>query len=419
MEDVQEYSAGSSEQSGRSIFTQLSVLITNSVIGAGLSYMLTLTLAKYLGPTEFGLYSHIMIVGSITSVLVNFSTDNTAAVLFAQGHNPGVVLNSVYSVRMAILLLVLLFLGVGYYSQPIAALGILAITIAPLNFGFLYEVLRRNVSYSYIYLSERLVYVALVFYLIYLGVANVATVFSALLLITLASCAFQLYSNWNLAGNFCLIELRRLGQILKNNSFLVLIALSTFVYGGVSRLVLEQKFGVQELGIYSAGWQITMAVTIFQAQVYRIWRVKLSTALMARDLKALSYQIKHYLIFSTVPVSLFALAVAWFTPELVGHVFGDRYSLLLRLLPIFCVAFPIITLDGLASIMWVGLGNRAEYLLISIICSVLLIVVLSCLPGRVGLASFAMLVILAHATSVLILLVRFYTKYLAPMRYSR
>lgn len=402
----------------RPSLAQLLFLTKNGVIGAAASYFLTLTLAKHLGPTEFGRYSYILIIGSIASVLVSFSTDSTAPVLFAHKRDKNAVISAVYSVRLAFFLLILIALPFAYYFDPALALGVLAIAAFSLNLGFFYEFSGLAVLYSYIYLVERIIYVLLVLCLVFLGNANVPRIFGFLLLVTAASCAWQWYSNVIYLKKFKLVDLREFGQILESNIFLVLIGLAAFAYGGYSRLIFQNKFGLAELGIYSAGWQLTTAITLFQAQVDRLWRLKLSSALLQGDLTCFADHVKSYLLLTTLPVVAFGLLVYLFTPQLIGLLFGEKYMLLLKLMPVFCLYFPIINLHGLSVMLWIGLGNRTEYLLVSFFVCIAFIALLLALPPRLGLPKFALVVVCTHGLSVVYLLLRFYAKHIRPLRLS-
>lgn len=395
---------------------QLFFLTKNGIIGSAASYFLTLTLARHLGPTEFGRYSYVMIIGSIASVLVSFSTDNTAPVLFAHTKDDGAVIGAVYSVRLFLFGFVALCLPWAYCVDPALAFGVVAIAAFSLNLGFFYECTGSAVRYSYIYLVERIAYVSVVLLFILFGAASVTRIFEVLLLVTGASCVWQLYSNRATLKNVALLDGHALGRVLQNNMFLVLIALATFVYGGFSRLIFESRFGLKELGIYSAGWQLTTAITLFQAQVDRLWRLKLSSALLNRNLQSFTEHVKSYLILTTLPVIGLSLLVYLIAPQLIGLLFGEKYVLLRRLMPIFCLYFPIINLHGLSVILWIGLGNRTEYLLTSLIASAAFIALLLALPVELGLPSFAMAVVCSHGLSVLYLLLRFYAKHIRPLK---
>lgn len=409
----------STAKAGKANFShvkQLTLLTKNSLFGAGASYLLTLSIASYLGPTDFGLYSYAMILGSVAGLIVSFATENTAPVLLAQVEDEYAVFNSVLSVRLVFLALISLSFPWLLYSQPIVGLGVIAITTSSLNLGFLYEITQRNLQFSYIYLVERLSYVSMVFVLIFLDAASVGYIFILMFLFRIGSYFWQIKLNLPFFQKFRLVTFDQLKLIISENFYLVCISLTTFAYGGFSRLILERNYGLAELGVYSAGWQITLAVTIFQAQVDRIWRVRLSSSLHDRNPNSVFSHITDYLVFSTLPVVALALAVYLLSPQIVNLLFGEEYQPLVGLMPVFCLYFPVINLDGLARMLWVGGGSRLEYLIITASVSAFLICALLLFSSQFTLGGFALLVIVAHASSVVLLLVRFSSKYVRPMR---
>jgi O-antigen/teichoic acid export membrane protein len=413
MENLKSNDNSGHNDEGFMFFKQLTLLTKNGLITSAVSYLLTITLANYLGPEGFGLYSYTLILGSIASVLVAFSTDSTSPVMHAAGKTQATIFNSVYSTRISLLLIVLAGLPWLLYMNSAVALGVLAIALASMNLGFLYELSKNNVRYSYVYMIERIIYVSTIFLLIFFSKTNLVLIMSFLLFFTAASCIWQLYDNKESVYRFS-FNFDQAANTLKDNFYLVLISLSTFVYGGFSRLILENKFGMADLGVYSAGWQIIMAVTLFQAQADKVWRVKLTTALLQRNKNRSYTYLKNYFLLTTLPVLALAIFVYTYTSELVNLIFGDEYFLLHDLIPIFCIYFLVINLNSLVTICWISVGNRAKYLFISMLSGILLIAALLFLPKDIGLPAFAFLVVIIHGASSIFLLFKFYFSYMQP-----
>ena len=177
-------------------------------------------------------------------------------------------------------------------------------------------------------------------------------------------------------------------------------------------MILENKLGMEQLGIYSAGWQIILIITIFQGQVVRVWRSDLSNALINKKRGDIKHLISSYLLFSTLPVFMFAIFISFFSYEIVNIMFTDEYILLATILPIFSSYFLFINLDSLVKILWVSIGNRMKYLKISLFFSIMLLFILQSIPSNANLELFALSVVFIHGCSVIILLLVFYFKYL-------
>ena len=405
----------------RKIISELFSLTGLNILAAGLSYLITISIANYLGPNDFGIYSYILLWGGIASLVIIFATESTIPVQYAITNDKQSVFNSTQTTKLIFLLVwvasIFLFsrftdLGQIISKNPEVIIGLIALTLANFRVWEFYEISKKNIRYAKIYFIERMFYLSLVGFLLYTHSLDILTIFSCLLVATLCSLLFQIKDNFNLIKNFGIENIQNVYMVVKENLPLVLIQLSTFAYGGFSRVILENKLGMEQLGIYSAGWQIILIITIFQGQVVRVWRSDLSNALINKKRGDIKHLISSYLLFSTLPVFMFAIFISFFSYEIVNIMFTDEYILLATILPIFSSYFLFINLDSLVKILWVSIGNRMKYLKISLFFSIMLLFILQSIPSNANLELFALSVVFIHGCSVIILLLVFYFKYL-------
>ena len=405
----------------RKIISELSSLTGLNLLASGLSYILTIAIANYLGPNDFGIYSYIFLWGGFASLLIVFATESTIPVQSAKTNDEQSVFNATQTIKLFFFLVWVasMFLwcrftelGLIISKNPEVLIGLIALTLANFRVWEFYEISKKNVRYAKIYFVERIVYLFLVGFFLYTSSLDILTIFSCLLIATVCSLLFQIKDNFNLIKNFGIENFQSVYMLFKENLPLVLIQLSTFVYGGFSRVILESKLGMEQLGIYSAGWQIILVITIFQGQVVRVWRSDLSSALINKKRGDIKHLISSYLLFSTLPVFMLAIFISFFSYEIVSIMFSDEYILLATILPIFSLYFVFINLDSLAKILWISIGNRMKYLTISLFFSIMLLVILQSIPNNANLELFALSVISMHGCSVILLLLVFYFKYL-------
>ena len=405
----------------RKIISELASLTGLNLFASGLSYILTIFIANTLGPNDFGIYSYIMLWGGFASLLIVFATESTIPVQYAKTNDKQSVFNGTQTIKFFFLLVWVasMFLwyrftelGLVISKNPEVLIGLIALTLANFRVWEFYEISKKNVRYAKIYFVERMLYLFLVGFFLYTSSLDILTIFSFLLIATFCSLLFQIKDNSNFIKNFEIENFQNVFSLFKENLPLVLIQLSTFAYGGFSRVILESKLGMEQLGIYSAGWQIILVVTIFQGQVVRVWRSDLSNALINKKRDNIKHLISSYLLFSTLPVFIFAIFISIFSYEIVSIMFSDEYILLATVLPIFSLYFVFINLDSLAKILWISIGNRMKYLTISLFFSIMLLVFLQAIPNNANLELFALSVISVHGCSVIILLLVFYFKYL-------
>lgn len=405
----------------RKIISELASLSGLNFFAAGISYVFTIVIANTLGPNDFGIYSYIMLWGGFVSLLIIFSTESTIPVQHAKTNDKQGVFNLTQTIKLFFLLIWIASIPLWYRftelgsvisKNPEVLIGLIALTLANFRIWEFYEISKKNVRYAKIYFVERMFYLFLIGFFLYTNSLDILTIFLCLLIATVCSLSFQAKDNFNLIKNFEIKKFHNISRLFKDNLPLVLMQLSTFVYGGFSRIILESKLGMEQLGIYSAGWQIILVITIFQGQVVRVWRSDISNAIINKKRGDLKDLISSYLLFSTLPVFILAIFISVFSYEIVSTLFTDEYILLATLLPVFSLFFVFINLDSLAKILWISIGNRRAYLMISLFFSIMLLVILRAIPNNANLELFALSIFSMFACSVITFLLVFYFKYL-------
>lgn len=385
------------------IFT-LFMLTKNNAIAAALSYTLTISLANILGPSDFGIYSFVLVIGSILSIFISFGTDLTAPMMFAKIANRQKALSIIFGIRLSIILITALGLAIYSFTSLALSYYILCLLAAAFNLSYLYESMSNNIKYSYIYLAERLSYISLVFIAIYFGELSLSLVFSLILISSLVSILFQ-YSDMR-------VELRCITQynfgeyfnILKINYPLVMVAFALFCYGGFSKIIIENKFGTATLGIYSAGWQLISIGTLFQMQVTRVWRLKISTAVVNGDNFVLRGLVKSYIVFTTTPLLALVLVMLITSKQIVSFLFSPSYHTLAEVLPILGVYLIVINFAGLAEMLWIPVARNKSYMAINVFFGATLLLILHFLPSDFGLVGFAFSTVTIHFAATIVLL---------------
>jgi O-antigen/teichoic acid export membrane protein len=378
------------------IIVHLLILLKNNIIIAISSYFLFISLANHLGPEQYGYYSHILIISSLISILINFGTEQTAAIEFSKSNNINKVFNDIYRVRIIITIPIIFILLIFYNNSWLIFSCILCLIFQNYNLSFLYEIRASNSKYSYIFLTERLVFVLIALTLLYLNFLDLQILFALLCAVTMISIFYQFndnsrYINFKLFLPFDIIKLN-----FEKNFPLVIIALSSYAYGGFSRIILESQIGSEQMGIFSAGWQLIVIGTIFQAQVSRIWRTRISEIFKSLDRKYFFNEIKTYFLLTTLPMVILSSIFTIFSEQIIKIIFTDSYWDLIDILPIIGVYLVVINLAGLIDMLWVATGKISNYMWISFLFGVLLIIYLLFVPLNLNIANFAIIIVSFH-----------------------
>lgn len=381
----------------------LIVLSKNNAIIAALSYFLTITVANYLGPEQFGVYSHALITASIASIFINFGTEQTAAVLYSHSRDSHEVFNNIFFTRIVLAIPICAILMIFYLDDLTLLVFIYCLVLSSFNLAFLYEIRRRYEKYSYIYLLERIAYIGLTFLLIYLAWLKLYYLFALILFSNAASLLYQLIDNKSIV---LLDQERPFSNVLNTlneNYPLVVIAISSYAYGGFSRLILERHLGSGMFGVYSAGWQLVAVGTIFQGQVSRLWRSPIADAVGALDSKELYNVFQSYVLITTIPMVFACFLFVFFPDMIIALLFTDHYADLASVVPILGIYLVVINIAGLVDMLWVALRRTAIYMWTNLIFSVMLLGFLWLYSPRMGMFEFAATTVTFHFLTTVVL----------------
>jgi O-antigen/teichoic acid export membrane protein len=378
------------------ILIPLLFLTKNNIVIAVLSYALTISLANSLGPSQFGIYSEALLIASVLSIVINFGSDQTAVVSYSNSRSKREVFSSIFTTRVIMAVTCLLLLALSAKIDFSVFYFVACLSLSCFNLAFLYEIRRKNEKYSYIFLVERTIYIGSAFFTIYTSRLELHYLFSTYAVATIASILYQHIDSRRhiyIGSNQILKTFRR---TFLENIPLVVVALSTFVYGGFSRLILADKLGTERLGVYSAGWQLITIGTMYQAQVSRIWRIGITEAIYSQNTSDLKRQVATYLIFGTLPMAVLCSLFILGSRQIVELLFSSAYTGLISVLPLFGLYLVVISLAGLVDILWIALRNNRVYMFINLSSGFSLLVFLMGFSDGIGMVGFAAISVLFH-----------------------
>lgn len=395
--------------------TKLLLLVKNNFLVALLSYSLTISLANHWGAAIYGQYNTVMLIGNFAVLLIMYGTNQTAPVMKAEGRPDHEIYNSIISFRFVVFILVQaisLFALVLFSDSELdlaRTVGVFALTVSSLSVSFTYEIAGKMVRYSYIYLLERLIYIISGYALVFTGQAGLVPIFMVLAGVSCASILFQHVDGTRQILSKKLNISKAMGIFCENWPF-VLAQLASYLYNGGCRLIIGQRLGYEALGVYSAGWQVIVAATLFQSQVDRVWRLRISEAVAQRNVKSLATVLKSYLVMSSLPILLGAVFVNFFASQITDILFTASYSEVASLLAVFSWYFVVLNLDGLCRVLWLGAKKQKMYLSVVLFWSLTAFLVFFTAPIAWGLLFFAKALVILHGMSVVTLLLMFYSR---------
>ena len=321
-------------KSKSSLARNFSTLLLCTIIGSSLGLFSMVLLAKYMGPSEFGLFS------------VSLSLINIAIVPASVGLNAGVVYKSTgagdtedvltaAAVCGALYLAVLAlgcYLGKSYLPPGVGRAiestrpYVVTLSLFTLASGMADAYLRatqkiRQLSFIRLTTGAINLFVAVGCVALHFVSAN------APLLAKSAEClVFFLLATtmYHRRGD---LSLRVMADLAKYAAPASLGVVGMAVFCSADKLVIGEFLDSQEVGLYSMMFFVTY--TLVSRFVDVVLAVFFSSAISYRDKSALA----AILLRSTVPFVIVSLPMVFVITIVVGHLLGDRYSvpLLMRM----------------------------------------------------------------------------------------
>ncbi len=393
--------------------TAKTLFILTAVNGfvAVLSYALTILLANFFGPSKFGIYSQIMILAGLLSIMTKFGTEQTAAARFVKTRSASQVMSNVIAIKLFFSISCFLVLTLVYAPNYVFIVCIFLVVIKEFDLSFFYEIEKKNERYSYINLFSKFAYVTGAFALVLTGYSELLGYFILLGVLLSFSLFFQLFDHGHYKA-FRLSEFSRgLYGYIVECAPLTVVALSSFAFGGFSRLILENKLGTEILGIYSLGWQFITIGTIFIGVVYRIWRLRFAEAINSRNKSELFNHLRSYVFLVVSPILILSMTIATYSDFIVRLLFSVEYVALSELLPLFSAYIFLISIAGLLEMLWVATGKTNIYMIISLLFSSFLLIVLSGYSEGFQMRDFLVAILSTHGGLIMILGIVWYYKF--------
>ncbi|NAR73002.1 lipopolysaccharide biosynthesis protein [Acinetobacter haemolyticus] len=391
----------------------LGKLVVLNGITSLFAYFLTISIANILGPEDFGYYSFILIIGMFLSQFIIFSTDSTARFI---ANRDGVELAKykILNLRVfgLIVALILIIIFGGRYTF-LWAFGVMVVALSGLNLSFIYEWNKENTYYSLIYLVEKLFYIVSAFLVIYfLETIEIKYIFILLLSSTLFSLIFQYKkNNICLIGKFTRQDVKDIFFLYKSNLYIYMSTLLTFVYGGVGRIIIGNNYSMAELGKFSTAWQLIFIVTMFQAQVVKIWRIRIVDSISNKRFSLLKNITKEYFFITTLPIILLSLIVFLSSDYYFSLFFSDDYKGSVSYLRVISVYFIVINIEYYCGMLWSSVVNRVYNFVIYFFYSAVTLCLMVIFSNNLDIIYFISLIPVMHGLCVVTSIICFYIVY--------
>lgn len=347
-------------------------LFNTSAIASLASLMATFVIANNLGPEEFGYYISIILVGYFTSVLHNFALEKTIFRELSVSNSKSLVISKLLSARIFLFSVIALFLILIYtiLGDIPASTFVIIILLTNFNFSSGYEIIGKNSTYAFIFLSEKLFYLFCILLFANITELQVDVVFAILFFVTTLSLSLQLY----IFKKYCVITLNftftQILHSLKEHFFLVIFTLLNLAYGNLSRQIIGFQYGHAELGQFSSVWQLSVFGTLAAQAASRIFRRQVTDAFLNKSRSDLVTVFIKFALLVQIPTTVGSIFLMFFGWQIMTFFLSEAYEGARIYIPV--VSFYILGIPTLVltEIFWVNLKNDRLYLALNLISSI-------------------------------------------------
>jgi len=352
------------------LLKDLGISSINNLVITAVGFFISIKIANELGTEIYGMYSYYLTIAALIGIVINFGTDKLAAIYFEKINDIQLVFNAILTVRfyLFIISIIISFLVFDF----IIFLSILCINISSFNLSFVFELDRNNRKFSYLYLIERLLYYVLIVLILFFLELNIELILLSIALASFIGIIIQITLNINLLKKFELINIFIYKLNFLDNILITIIFFSEFAYGGISKIFLEDKLDFESLGIFSAGMQIIMLISIFQSQVEKVFRPLIYNSINKGKVSFYS-SVRKYLSLTTIPVILFSILFYALGAVLIDLLFNSEYKDISKILLELSIYAILINIKSLVGIIYVGFDKVIRFTIVSLVFSVLLI----------------------------------------------
>lgn len=383
----------------RATFAELRALTLTNFAIAGFTYVVSIILARAIGPEEFGVYSFALVAGTLLSQLILFGTSEIAVKFVA--HHGVSALDSIATVKLLnfIVVATLSFIFLWFYPQPHVIFSLIVATSA-LSFSTHYESCRQNTKYAFIFLFERsAISIAILVVALFFDSNQLLIIFIFILVAQLLSIVKQIIDH-KPSLNFKNFNI--LIKIYNDGLFLLIFNLSKFGFGGATRIIIFNELGDARLGVFSAAWQFVPMSTIYFSQVTKTWRLKITEAIQNGDKLATIQHIKELTLTIFIPSFAMSIVFIFWGHNIMYILFTPDFYDAANIMPYIGVYFIIIGMDSALLMVSIALNLLKATCLIYGISSI--ITILMCLNlSEPSMEMYAIILIAGHLLAMVTL----------------
>jgi O-antigen/teichoic acid export membrane protein len=384
-------------------FKNLSRASAVSALATSSSYLLTIFLARNGGPVKYGEYALCMAWAAIIITVINFASDSAFAHLVANrnGDVQG-AFNTIITVRILIVIVVLICFmvlkSIALISMPWMAL---LLVVPAFNLGFIYEYYQNNLLFVFNIFAEKTA--LLILSVILLKIYEFQNVVYVLyFVVSIIFLIFQIFTYKLIVKKMHFVAVSDAISYFISYWPVLFIGLSQLGYGYYSRLVVENKLGVEVFSNVSLAFQVIALSSVYQGQVDRVFRRQFIDAGLNNNHSLYKDLFKKYIIFATLPLFIGSIVLYVISPKLILLIFGVEYKYAGEILRVISPLLVSANLMRLIDVVMLSRGLVKYNLSINISIMIIMLIVMIMVPFSASISAIMSVVVISQYIQIIV-----------------
>ncbi len=342
-------------------------IIGERIFQAFISFILTILISRYLGPSNYGILNYGATFVSLFLVIMKLGLDNIIVNELVKNRGiEGELLGTSLFMRIisgiiSIIVMLILVIILNINSKLILISSLLqSFTIIFQTFNILDYWFQSHLQSKYVSIAKSISYFIVAMYKVFLLITGksvlwfaLSNVLDSLIIAILLVLFYKKVSTQKLKVNF------KLGNKLLQNSYHFIISgLMVTIYTQIDKIMIGSMIDENQLGFYSATLAVCSIWTFIPDAIITslrpsIFELKKQNQNFLKRLKQ-TYALVFYLCV------IFAFLIAIFSKTIINIIYGSDYAIAGKALKILIWYVPLSQL-GVARGIWLVAENKGKY----------------------------------------------------------
>ena len=386
--------------------------VLDQALGLGANFVVTVLLARYLGAEDLGTYSLALTLSGIFAIATNFGTITILARESAKSSKKaslylGNALGIKFFISLPFFVLTLAIsvylAGYPYGTAKIIAL-VAAVNIFNTSIGYVAIVLtsmHRNDLVLRVNLASKFLTILLVCVLLNLGF-GLGEILVSYIAINITMFLYVFSVAKELLPRFGIRFDRKFNlRFILMSLPLVATGAAEFISLRVDVIFIANMLSREDVGFYSASYNIFLAASLIPLALTKIYFPNFVTRYSEDREKAFALFATYAKLFFLYSIA-FGFVFYFFSNQIVGYIYGDKFSSSISLLELLSLALVMISLNRLCNCTLLAAKENSYYFRITLIGMLTNLILNYLLIGRIG-AVGAVIATIATELIVLVL----------------